>query len=71
MEEGGGGLLKEGQPAYWSKMLDMVLDIVQSRMEDAPSIYLSQTVEDMASSRDIIRRELIEHGFRVVPVGLI
>ena len=67
MEEGGGGLLKEGQPAYWSKMLDMVLDIVQSRMEDAPSIYLSQTVEDMASSRDIIRRELIEHGFRVVP----
>ena len=65
--EPGSGLIDESLPAYWSKLLDLILDLGQSPLAASSVIYLAQTESDITSSRDIIRRELIEHGYRVVP----
>ncbi len=66
-EEGEAELIDEGQPLYWSKLLDLVLDYIRSGRGGAGSIYLAQAETDMFSYRDVIRRELMEHGYSVVP----
>ena len=65
--EGASDFIHETEPAYWSILLDLVLDLGQTRDSGASIIYLAQTEIDINSSRDIIRRELVEHGYRVVP----
>jgi hypothetical protein len=66
-----------GQEAtvYWSRLLDLAAE-VSSPVEPAADpakgdagniIYLAQTSADMGMNRNILKRELIEHGFRVMP----
>lgn len=64
----------EGSGAYWSRLLDIaaearsILETSTSREDDDNTIYLAQTSDDMTMNRNIMKRELLEHGFRVVPV---
>jgi hypothetical protein len=61
------GLIDETASSYWSKLLDIVLDLGRSEPSNSGIIYLAQTEADINPSRDIIRRELVEHGYRIVP----
>ena len=65
--ETGSGLIDESMPAYWSKLLDIVLDLGQTGLAGSGTIYLAETETDISGSRDILRRELMEQGYRVVP----
>lgn len=65
----------EDSPFYWSRLLDLVAEIktltghVAEAGVKGPGniIYLAQTAPDMGGNRNTIKRELVEHGFRVVP----
>ncbi len=73
----------EAERSYWMKMVDMAYDIYQIRkklneQEAKPNnikqdigkdktIYLANSGVDMIIQRDIIKRELIRHGYRVLP----
>ncbi len=71
----------EAERSYWMKLVDMAYDlnqlIVAEIKEDNKStepiadrdktIYLASTGVDMVIQRDIIKRELIRHGYIVYP----
>lgn len=72
----------EAERSYWMKMVDMAYDIHQiykkldEISEDLPAaiefpkektIYLANSGVDMIIQRDIVKRELIRHGYRVLP----
>lgn len=70
----------EAERSYWMKLVDMAYDINQilssseskrRKLEDAvpreKTVYLASTGVDMVIQRDIIKRELIRHGYRVLP----
>lgn len=72
----------EAERSYWMKMVDMAYDIhqIQKSLEeistDLPAaiefpkektIYLANSGVDMIIQRDIVKRELIRHGYRVLP----
>jgi hypothetical protein len=73
--------LTEGSDIYWSRLLDLAAEIRSRAAENgqqpsgsedaahrqAGPVYLAQASPDMARNRNIIKRELVEHGFRVVP----
>jgi hypothetical protein len=61
------GFIDDTDPAYWSKMLDLVMEIKQTKKPDTGIIYLAQTESGLSPVYDTIRRELMEQGFRVVP----
>ncbi len=71
----------EAERSYWMKLVDMAYDIYQvlqdtsstikPEMDDnvprERTIYLASTGVDMVIQRDIIKRELIRHGYKVLP----
>ncbi|WP_421879920.1 DUF4062 domain-containing protein [Marinoscillum sp.] len=71
----------DAERSYWMKLVDMAYDIHQilqdtSRKskvvseDDVPrekTVYLASTGVDMVIQRDIIKRELIRHGYKVLP----
>ena len=70
----------EAERSYWMKLVDMAYDInhvlhakdktADSTYESIPrekTVYLASTGVDMVIQRDIIKRELIRHGYKVLP----
>lgn len=71
----------DAERSYWMKLVDMAYDIHQiskdtvnrsssTPEEDVPrekTVYLASTGVDMVIQRDIIKRELIRHGYKVLP----
>ncbi|MCV9386556.1 hypothetical protein [Reichenbachiella ulvae] len=73
----------EAERSYWMKMVDMAYDIhqIQKKLKEfttsnpAPAaefprdktIYLANSGVDMIIQRDIVKRELIRHGYKVLP----
>ncbi len=66
---------------FWMKLVDMAYDISQYTLELTEkkddsviqessrdkTVYLSSTGVDMIIQRDVIKRELIRHGYKVLP----
>lgn len=65
--------LTEESGVYWSRLLDLAAEVNARTGEKASDetdgilVYLAQASFDMIRNRDVIKRELAEHGFRVVP----
>ncbi len=71
----------DAERSYWMKLVDMAYDIYQiqnkveeenNEVEDQQSdknktIYLANTGVDMIIQRDIVKRELLRHGYKVLP----
>ncbi|MGL1889163.1 MAG: hypothetical protein OCD76_21800 [Reichenbachiella sp.] len=73
----------EAERSYWMKMVDMAYDIyqIQTKLAELTStkenpestigkektVYLANSGVDMIIQRDIVKRELIRHGYRVLP----
>jgi hypothetical protein len=70
----------EAERSYWMKLVDMAYDlnqliIAEEKQEQSvelqsvreKTIYLASTGVDMVIQRDIIKRELIRHGYNVLP----
>lgn len=71
----------DAERSYWMKLVDMAYDInhVLQAKESAgdgasyetipreKTVYLASTGVDMVIQRDIIKRELIRHGYKVLP----
>ncbi len=71
----------DAERSYWMKLVDMAYDIhhvIQSKQgddtkphyEDIPqnkTVYLASTGVDMVIQRDMIKRELMRHGYKVLP----
>jgi hypothetical protein len=67
------------EKSYWVKLVDLAYDVfkVLSEMRTSnsyvnpfvqkDSIYLAETTHDLISERDVIKRELQRHGYRVLP----
>ncbi len=67
--------------SFWMKLVDMAYDISQfiytltekeedelkEEVEKAKTVYLASTGVDMIIQRDVIKRELIRHGYKVLP----
>ena len=77
MKEGKGILSDAGSISYWSKLLDIgsSFEKIISEMENTEGpaagastlVFLANTTGDQDFIRDILRRELIQHGHRVEP----
>lgn len=71
----------DAERSYWMKLVDMAYDIYQIQnkvLEEAKTvdeelsdknktIYLANTGVDMIIQRDIVKRELLRHGYKVLP----
>ena len=71
----------DAERSYWMKLVDMAYDINHVLHAKEPSegvgaydtiprektVYLASTGVDMVIQRDIIKRELIRHGYKVLP----
>ncbi|MCK4746430.1 MAG: DUF4062 domain-containing protein, partial [Bacteroidales bacterium] len=65
----------EDSTVYWSRLLDLAAEVKmhtghlteQASEGKGNTIYLARTAADMGRNRNIVKRELLEHGFRVVP----
>jgi hypothetical protein len=71
----------DAERSYWMKLVDMAYDIYQIQnkiseeskvVEDESSdkertIYLANSGVDMIIQRDIVKRELLRHGYKVFP----
>jgi hypothetical protein len=69
----------EAESIYWMKLVDLAFDINEILLQeksndddvkplfDRKSIYLATTGNDLVVQRNIIRRELQRHGFKVLP----
>ena len=70
----------DAERSYWMKLVDMAYDInhvlnAKTREDDGSyetiprekTVYLASTGVDMVIQRDIIKRELIRHGYKVLP----
>lgn len=71
----------DAERSYWMKLVDMAYDInhvlnAKSKSKDdsgyssiprEKTVYLASTGVDMVIQRDIIKRELIRHGYKVLP----
>ena len=69
----------DAESIYWMKLVDLAFDINELLFQekndhttikplfDRKSIYLATTGNDLAVQRNIIRRELQRHGFKVLP----
>lgn len=71
---------KEAEYNYWMKMIDLCFDIYEAILEKVEeplsakkevlkrkAIYLAETGQDLIGARNIIKRELIRHGFELYP----
>jgi len=67
--------IDEKSPVYWSRLLDLAAEIdpvgktqlKQGEGQAGDIVYLAQTAADMGTSRNILKRELTEYGFRILP----
>ncbi|MEQ8906165.1 DUF4062 domain-containing protein [Ekhidna sp.] len=71
----------DAERSYWMKLVDMAYDINHvlhakeaddgsgsySTIPREKTVYLASTGVDMVIQRDIIKRELIRHGYKVLP----
>ncbi len=71
----------DAERGYWLKMVDLAYDIIhvigaikgkgtlegKAQVEKEKTVYLASTGVDMVIQRDIIKRELLRHGYRVLP----
>ena len=70
----------EAEKQYWMKMVDLVYDIHETlivlkgqtktevkNLFKRRTIYLAETGHDLAIQRNIIKRELLRHGYMVLP----
>ncbi len=70
----------DAERSYWMKLVDMAYDInhvlhakeksENHKYETIPrdkTVYLASTGIDMVIQRDVIKRELIRHGYKVLP----
>ncbi|MBC6409316.1 MAG: DUF4062 domain-containing protein [Ekhidna sp.] len=71
----------DAERSYWTKLVDMAYDVSRvlhtkgkSKAEGSyntipreKTVYLASTGVDMVTHRDIIKRELIRHGYKVLP----
>ncbi|HOX83199.1 MAG TPA: DUF4062 domain-containing protein [Chryseolinea sp.] len=71
----------EAERQYWMKMVDLAYDIYERLLalkDDSSSaevkniykrktIYLAETGHDLSVQRNIIKRELLRHGYQVLP----
>ncbi len=69
----------EAERSYWMKLVDMAYDLNQLVInqkkgvyeeEEYPrdkTVYLASTGVDMVIQRDVIKRELMRHGYKVLP----
>jgi hypothetical protein len=65
----------EDSTLYWSRLLDLAAEVKilsgqaagASSESPASRIYLAQAAPDMRRNRNILKRELLEYGFDVVP----
>lgn len=72
----------DAERGYWMKLVDMAYDVYQIQKEFSEdeksksegevfdknkTIYLASTGVDMIIQRDIVKRELIRHGYKVLP----
>ncbi|HET8858793.1 DUF4062 domain-containing protein [Marivirga sp.] len=73
---------KEAEKGYWMKMVDLCFDIYESilkmnqtekntRSHGRKTVYLAETGQDLSGARNIIKRELIRHGYDVYPKSLL
>jgi len=65
---------------FWLKLVDLAYDISDTLDDlsgtksetvpgkDRPGVFLAETSFDQAENRDMLRRELQHHGFRVLPL---
>lgn len=70
-------LVESNTIPYWSKLLDLSSIVLRMISEDHGTakiktgdqnvVFLASTSSDMDPGRDILRRELIQHGYRVEP----
>lgn len=69
----------DAERSYWMKLVDMAYDINQlfvnyqkglvdeEKFPREKTVYLASTGVDMVIQRDIIKRELMRHGYKVMP----
>ncbi len=71
----------EAERDYWMKLMDIAYDIYQFQIQKDPgtgklakpslaetqTVYLASTGVDLVFHRDVIKRELLRHGYRVLP----
>ena len=70
----------EAEQIYWMKLVDLAYDINEMLLQqnvaesgdtkplyERKSIYLATTGNDLSVQRNVIRRELQRHGFKVLP----
>jgi len=68
----------DNEQAYWQKLDDLAHDISDllgslstedktSDQVEKKSIYLAETTSDVKESREIVKRELQQHGYKVLP----
>ncbi|MFL5728865.1 MAG: hypothetical protein ACJ75J_05185 [Cytophagaceae bacterium] len=69
----------DAEKNYWMKLVDLAYDTFKGLSEmrvshsyvspsyKKDSVYLAETTHDLLTERDIIKRELQRHGYRVLP----
>ena len=71
----------QAERAFWMKLVDMAYDISdfiyslsekeeelrKREVEKQKTVYLANTGVDMIIKRDVVKRELIRHGYKVLP----
>lgn len=70
----------EAEKNYWMKMVDLCFDIYEAMifiasenrkppvvLHKRKSVYLAESGQDISGARNIIKRELIRHGYDVYP----
>jgi hypothetical protein len=71
----------DAERSYWMKLVDMAYDIYQiqnkfkevineeeeEKIDKEKTIYLANSGVDMIVQRDIVKRELLRHGYKVLP----
>ncbi|MCP4231521.1 MAG: hypothetical protein GY771_15430, partial [bacterium] len=70
---------EELERIYWAKLDDIAHDIrdilmklkepgaAEAPTEDVPSVYLAETTSDLREQRDMLKRQLMKDGYRVLP----
>ena len=70
-----GTWLDDESQVYWSRLLDLAAEVKaisestvdKTEKSSGKNVYLAQAAADMGRNRDIIKRELLEYGFKVFP----
>jgi hypothetical protein len=74
-DSGETGWIHEEAPQYWSRLLDLAAEVVAAESTDKEKgggevkdrVYLAQTSPELGTSRNILKREISEHGYLILP----